>query len=160
MVASNSITTRIYESLKDSISDRIQFANPIMIDQARKFGEQHLRYKLEQWKKTGTFYILNNISEYVTLAQLLDSLDNVNHAVSAVGKWIFDSNYKKDLPLNTYSLNLIYYCYDEYESFSIFLEVYNAVSYFNPKSKSKRVQKQFDIIMNIYIYIYIYCIIR
>ena len=92
MVASNSITTRIYESLKDSISDRIQFANPIMIDQARKFGEQHLRYKLEQWKKTGTFYILNNISKYVTLVQLMDSLGNVDHAVSVVVECIFDPN--------------------------------------------------------------------
>ena len=65
-----------------------------MSGQARKFGEQHLSYKLEQWKETGTFYILNNINEYVTLAQGVDSLFNVNHAVSVVLKWIFDSNFK------------------------------------------------------------------
>ena len=34
------------------------------------FGEQHLRYKLEQLKKTGTFDIMNNISEYVRLVLL------------------------------------------------------------------------------------------
>ena len=57
-----------------------------MIDQARKFGEQHLRYKLEQWKKTGTFYILNNISEYVKLVQLMYSLVNLNNSVSVAGE--------------------------------------------------------------------------
>ena len=50
-----------------------------MLDQAREFGEKYIRYKLETWKKTGTFDIPNNISEYVTLVQLMDSLGNVNH---------------------------------------------------------------------------------
>ena len=66
-----------------------------MSDQARIFGEQHLCYKLEQWQKTGTFDILDNISEYITLVQLINSLGNVNHSVSVVGKWIFCSNFKK-----------------------------------------------------------------
>ena len=65
-----------------------------MLDQAREFGEQYIRYKLETWKKTGTFDIPNNISEYVALVQLMDSLGNTNHAVRMVGKLIFDSNYK------------------------------------------------------------------
>ena len=43
--------------------------------------------------------ILNNISEYVTLVQLMYSLGNMNHAISVVGYWIFDSNYKKALCL-------------------------------------------------------------
>ena len=47
-----------------------------MLDQVINIGEQHLRYKLEKWKKTGTFYILNNISEYVKLVQLIHSLVN------------------------------------------------------------------------------------
>ena len=48
------------------------------------FGEQHIGYKIKQLKKTGTFVILNNISDYVTLVKLMDSLGNVNHAVSVV----------------------------------------------------------------------------
>ena len=36
--------------------------------------------------------IMNNISEHVTFLQLMNSLDNLNHAVSVVGTWIFDSN--------------------------------------------------------------------
>ena len=43
--------------------------------------DQQLCYKLEQWKKIGTFDILNNNSKYVTLIQLMDSVGNVNHAL-------------------------------------------------------------------------------
>ena len=50
------------------------------------FGEQRLYYKLETWKKMGTFDITNNISEHVKFVQLMDSLGTFNHAVSVVGK--------------------------------------------------------------------------
>ena len=63
---------------------------------------------MEQWKKIGTFDIMNNITEYVTLVQLMDSVGNVNHAVSVVGEYIFDSNEEKSLPLNIDSFNLIF----------------------------------------------------
>ena len=43
--------------------------------------------------------ILNNISEDVTLVQLMESLGNMNNAISVVGYWIFDSNYEKALSL-------------------------------------------------------------
>ena len=45
--------------------------------------------------------------------QLMDSLVNVNHAVSVVGKCIFDLNYKKSLPLNIDPLHLTYAFSDE-----------------------------------------------
>ena len=45
------------------------------------------------------FDILNYISENVTLVQLMDTLANVNCAISIVGYWIFDSNYEKALCL-------------------------------------------------------------
>ena len=60
---------------------------------------QNLKYNLTIWKKNYAFDILNDISEDVTLVQLMDSLGNVNHAISIVGHWIFDSNYKKALCL-------------------------------------------------------------
>ena len=86
MIAESSIETRIYAKLTDEIPDRIKISNSTMSDQARKFVEQDLLYKLEQWKKTGTFDILNNISEYVTLVQLMNSIGNMNHAVSVFGR--------------------------------------------------------------------------
>ena len=61
-----------------------------MADKAKNKGKKRLCYKLEKWKKGGTFDIMNNISVHIELVQLMYSLGNVNHAVSAVGKWIFD----------------------------------------------------------------------
>ena len=68
----------------------------------------------------GNFDILNNISERVTLVKLMDSLGNVNHAVSLVWEWISDSNYEKDLLLTIESFNLICSCSDEDKTFAIF----------------------------------------
>ena len=62
-------------------------------------GEQHLRYNLKILNKRDNFYILNNVNEYVTLVQLMESLGNVNHAISIVGYCIFDSNYERALCL-------------------------------------------------------------
>ena len=59
--------------------------------------EQNIRYNLTIWKKNDAFDILNDISEYFTLVQLMESLENVNRDISIVGYWIFDSNYKKAL---------------------------------------------------------------
>ena len=51
---------------------------------------------------------MKNISANLTLVQLMDSLGNVNHAISVVGSWIFDSNYEIALVLNKESLDMIY----------------------------------------------------
>ena len=48
----------------------------------------------------GSYDIMTDISEHVTLVQLMDSLGNVNNDISVVGYWIFDSNYKGELVLN------------------------------------------------------------
>ena len=37
----------------------------------------------------------------------MDSLGNMNHAISVFGYWIFDSNYEKALVLNRASLDMI-----------------------------------------------------
>ena len=63
-------------------------------------GEPRLYYSLSKYKKMGYYDILKNISEHVTLVQLIDSLVNVYHAISVVGYWIFDSHYEKALVLN------------------------------------------------------------
>ena len=58
-------------------------------------GEQNLIYNMTIWRVNDSFGILNDISENVTLVQLMDPLGNVNHAISIVGNWIFYSNNKK-----------------------------------------------------------------
>ena len=61
------------------------------------------------WKENNAFDILNDISVYVTLVQLIDWIGNVNCAISIVGHWNFDSNNKKALCLTQESLDLIYF---------------------------------------------------
>ena len=48
-----------------------------------------LYYNVNKYKHVGYFDILNNISEHVTLTQLMDYPGNVNYAISVVGYWIF-----------------------------------------------------------------------
>ena len=53
------------------------------------------------------FDILNNISEDVKLVNLMGQLGNMNHDISVVGYWIFDSNYKKALVFTQEFLDII-----------------------------------------------------
>ena len=55
----------------------------------------------------GSFIILKKISEHITLARLMDYLGNMNHGISVLGYWIFESNYEKELVLNREPLNII-----------------------------------------------------
>ena len=48
-------------------------------------------------EENDAFDVLNDISANFTLVQLMESLGNVNHAISILGHWIFESNYKKVL---------------------------------------------------------------
>ena len=66
----------------------------------------------------------------------MDSLGHVNCAVIVVGKWIFDSNYKKYLPLLIESLNLICSYYYEENFFALSDTVFYGVKYVNPKAKN------------------------
>ena len=85
----------------------IDFANAILKNEKKLKGEPRVYYNLRKYKKKGYCDILTNISENVTLVQLMDKLVNVNNAISVVGYWIFDSNYKKAIVLNRASLYMI-----------------------------------------------------
>ena len=78
-----------------------------MLNHKRNKGEAKVYFKTIKYKKKGLNKSLEDISENVTLVQLMDSLGNVNHAISVVGNWIFDSNYEKSLVLNKASLDII-----------------------------------------------------
>ena len=73
----------------------------------RNKGEVRVHYKLIKYNNKGEYKCLEDISANVTLVQLMDSLGNVNHAISVVGNCIFDSNYEKSLVLIRASLNMI-----------------------------------------------------
>ena len=78
-----------------------------MLNRNRNKGEAMVHYELMKYKKMGDYKILEDISANVTLVQLMDSLGNVNHAISVVGIWIFDQNYERALVLNKASLDMI-----------------------------------------------------
>ena len=82
------------------VGNRIDFENAILKNENKIKREPKVHYILRKYKKKGSYDILTNISENVTLVQLMDSLENINHAISVVGYWIFDSNYKRALVLN------------------------------------------------------------
>ena len=68
-------------------------------------GTRH--YKLMEYKKMGDYNILEDISANISLFQLMDTSGNVNHSISVVCSWIFDSNYERALVLNKASLDMI-----------------------------------------------------
>ena len=62
----------------------IDFNNDITKNKLRHKGEQRLRYNMKIRVEKDAFDIINEIIENVTLVQLLDSIGNVNHAISIV----------------------------------------------------------------------------
>ena len=81
---------------------------------------------------------MEDISANVTLVQLMDSLVNVNHAISVVGSWIFDSNYERALVLNKASLDTICAPSVGEEQATKFEKVYYAVRYIFNEAKLKK----------------------
>ena len=80
IIAVENISRCIKESLvcqHNGYYYRVIFSNLIMLDQAQNKGYNCLHYKIKQWKIKGDFEILNNISENVTLVQLIDTVGNV-----------------------------------------------------------------------------------
>ena len=77
----------------------------------------------------GSFDILLDRSELVTLVQLMDYLGSGNHNISVVGYWIFDSNYEKEPVLNRESLGMIFALSVGEERVAEFKNVFTAVIY-------------------------------
>ena len=92
-----------------------------------KRGEPKVYYSLVKYKSKGSCDILKYINENINLVQLMDSLGNVNHAITVVGYWIFDSNYKKELVLNIEPLDMICSPYVSEEQVAKFETVFPAV---------------------------------
>ena len=86
--------------MKSEVVNCIDFANAIFKNEKKLKGEPRVYYILRKYKKKGSYDILTDISENDTLVKLMDYLGNLNHDISVVGYWIFDSNYKKLIFLN------------------------------------------------------------
>ena len=81
--------------MESEAGNRIDYANDILKNKKRNVGEARVKYNLIKYKKMHEYKTLEDISENVMLVQLMDSLVNMNHDISVVGNWIFDSNYEK-----------------------------------------------------------------
>ena len=82
------------------VDNCIDFSNDTLKNKNKLKGRPKLYYSLSKYKKKGSYDILVDISDHVTLVHLMYSLGNVNHDISVVGYWIFDPNYKRALVLN------------------------------------------------------------
>ena len=92
-------------------------------------GEPKLHYSLVKYMRKVYYNIMKDISEHFSLVQLMDSLGNVNHDISVVGYWIFDSNYIKSLVINRERLDIICAPYVGEEQVSEFEIVFIGVIY-------------------------------
>ena len=75
-----SLVDRIEESLtlkREKFRNIINFSNSIMRNTRKIIDEYNLRYNLKVQQKNDDIDILNNVSEYVTLLQLIDSLEEM-----------------------------------------------------------------------------------
>ena len=68
----------------------------------------------------------------------MDSLGNVNHAISVVGKWIFDSNSEKSLFLNMESLDMVCASSVVEEKAAKFESVFTTVRYIYSRAQLKK----------------------
>ena len=101
-VAEKYISSRLESSFKiESLGylDRINFVNKIIPYSVREEGDQHICYKVIKQKKVDEFDLLNDIRDHVMLVQLINTSGNVNHVVSIILCWIYDSHYKIALTL-------------------------------------------------------------
>ena len=124
--------------MNNEVGNRIDFANEIMLNRKRNKGETRVHYKLNKYKKMDEYKILEDISANFTLVQLMNSLGNVNHAISVVGSWIFDSNYERSIVLNKASLDIICDPSVGEEQAANFEKVYYAVRYIFNEEKLKK----------------------
>ena len=68
----------------------------------------------------------------------MDSLRDVSHAISVVGYWIFDSNYKKALVLNRESFHMIFVPSVGEEQAAVFETLFTAVRYIRSDAHLKK----------------------
>ena len=68
----------------------------------------------------------------------MNSIGDVNHAISVVGSWIFDSNYERALVLNKVSLDMICAPSVGEEQAAKIEKVYYAVRYIFNEEKLKK----------------------
>ena len=78
------------------------------LDHVREKGKPQCKLLCKLLKEEYVYDTLLSISPHTTLIQLKDFLGGIHHSVTAVGKWIFGSNFPFALPITKDNLD---YCY-------------------------------------------------
>jgi hypothetical protein len=87
-----------------------------------------------KYKEDDAFDPLNDLSCFPTLCQLQAKNGSIRHGVTICGKFVFDSNVKKVLPLTRASLD---WCCSTNEDKSTFKSVFHAVWFTHNKPRSE-----------------------
>ena len=87
--ADDAISLRIEESLESEVGNRNVFVDAILKNKELNKGVAKMHYSVVKYKKKLSYDILKDISEIVTLFQLMYYSVNLNHSISVVGYWIF-----------------------------------------------------------------------
>ena len=90
---------RISNLFQERYFSRIIYANAIITDKVVNRGEKRRHYILKQWERSDEFDILDDMSEFIKLVQLMGNPGNVSRYVTISGVWIFDANSKRALHL-------------------------------------------------------------
>ena len=83
--AEKDISGRIKASLicqSNRYSGIIRFYNTILLDRAQNKSGDGLQYEINQSKIKVSFDLLNDISEHITLVQLMGKVDNMDLALN------------------------------------------------------------------------------
>jgi hypothetical protein len=83
-----------------------------------------------------SFNVFNDISVYPTVLQLVAKDGNQQHAVTIVGKMVFDSNVPRALPLTKATMD---YCCSSDDQASEFYKIYTGVRFEEPEEKKNKV---------------------
>ena len=98
--------------------------------------KRQIGYLLPKQYRTGTLDPLTDLSIYPTLLILEGSDGSINHAVSTVDHWLFDSNWKRAKRINKKNLD---WCVSSSNSANELKRVHLALRFVeNPDTKMKR----------------------
>ena len=134
------VSSRIQTSLEVVPSEyptRMDYAKDVMNSHksTRSHGEPRLKYRVEEYTVWDNYDLFQNVSNHVTLVQMQDTSGSLSHCISVAGKWLFDANVERTMPM-TYE-NLDVACTDPgQEEKSQFVKVYRALK-FIPLPKNK-----------------------
>ena len=79
--------------------DKIELAHDAALNHVTEKEKPRCKLSYKLFKEQDGYDPLLDISTFSTLIQLKEFIDGVQHCVTVVGKWIFDSTFPFVLPL-------------------------------------------------------------